>query len=325
MTAPHPDDLIQAFIAEGRDELPDRAFDVVRSEIHSTRQRIVLGPWREPTVSNFTRIAIAAAAIGVIALAWVNFGTRNAGPGNGPSQTPIASETIAPSTTPGASSSNLTPGLLCSSAGSCRTGNLGPGDYSFDLVKIGSTAPTRATFAVPAGWSATSDWYVLKHAGAADELMFTVWDVTHVYPDVCHRDDSALISAGTTTAELATLLTAQNGRVASATTDVSVGGFPAKRLELTTPADLDVGTCTGTVLRPWPDPGPDLSGGYCCFPAGSIDDVSIVDASGYRLVFVARHQPGSSAADQAELRSIVDSIAIEPPSAEPSPGASITP
>jgi hypothetical protein len=321
MTAPrHPDDLVQAFLAEGPTDLPDQAFDAVRGEIHRTRQRTVIGPWRKPNVSSFVRIALAAAVVGVIALAWVNFGPRNSGPGVTPSPTPTQS--IAPSTTPAGSSSNLTPGLLCSSGGSCRTGNLDPGTYSFEA---GSSAPYRATFTVPADWSASSDWYVLKHAGSTAELMFTMWEVTHIYPDACHHEDSALERAGTTAGELATLLTAQKSRVASATTDVTVAGFPAKQLELTVPADLDVATCTGAVLRPWPDPGPDLSGGYCCFPAGSVDDVSIVDASGNRIVFIARHQPGSSSADQAELQSIVDSLAIEPIAAQPSPGASTAP
>ena len=54
-------------------------------------------------------------------------------------------------------------------------------------------------------------------------------------------------------------------------------------------------------VRPWPDPGPNLNGGYCCFPAGSVEDVSIVEVVGDLIVFVARHEPESSAADQAEL------------------------
>src|SRR6185369_13279896 len=62
MTAPH-DDLIRAFIAEGREELPDRAFDAVRGEIHRTRQRVVIGPWREPQMSNLAKVALAAAAV----------------------------------------------------------------------------------------------------------------------------------------------------------------------------------------------------------------------------------------------------------------------
>ena len=47
MTAPRdPDRLIRAFIDEGMTELPDRAYDAVRSHIDQTHQRVVIGPWR---------------------------------------------------------------------------------------------------------------------------------------------------------------------------------------------------------------------------------------------------------------------------------------
>ena len=61
MTAPRETDrLIRAFLHEGGTELPDRAFDAVRRDIHRTRQRVVIGPWREPDMSNLARVAIAA-------------------------------------------------------------------------------------------------------------------------------------------------------------------------------------------------------------------------------------------------------------------------
>ena len=69
MTAPRdPDDLIQAFLDEGLTELPDRAFDAVRAEIHHTRQRVVIGPWREPKMSIFARVAIALVAVVAVGL-----------------------------------------------------------------------------------------------------------------------------------------------------------------------------------------------------------------------------------------------------------------
>jgi hypothetical protein len=315
-----PDELIRAFLDEGPTELPDMAFEAVRRDIHGAHQRAVLGPWRQPIMSNFVRVVLAAAAIGVIALAWVNFGPRQDGVGTPPTPSPTPAESAGPSAatagSPAPSLMNLSPGPLCTSSG-CLTGNLAPGTYSYEPV---TSAPYRVTFAVPAGWSSDASGLVTKHTGATDELMFTAWEVTDIYSDACHHDNSALVNAGTTTPQLASALTAQKGRVASATTDARVAGYPAKQLQLTTPADLDVTTCTDGIVRPWPDPGPNFNGGYCCFPAGSIDDLSIVDVAGRRVVFIARHQPGSSAADQAELQSIVDSLTIEPP-----PGGSAAP
>jgi hypothetical protein len=73
-----------------------------------------------------------------------------------------------------------------------------------------------------------------------------------------------MIDVGTTVVQLADALVAQKGRVASAPTDVMLGGFPAKKIELTVPADLDTTACDGGVIRFWPDAGGNESGGLCC-------------------------------------------------------------
>jgi hypothetical protein len=86
---------------------------------------------------------------------------------------------------------------------------------------------------------------------------------------------------------------AQKGRVASAATDVTLGGFPAKRIKLTVPADLDVTKCDGGFIRFWPVAGLDESGGLCCTAVGSTDVVYVVDVAGFAVV--ARHQASSSA------------------------------
>ena len=67
MTAPRePDRLIDAFLGGGPTELPERTYDAVRDHIEHTRQRVVIGPWREPNMSNLMRVAIAAVAIVVV-------------------------------------------------------------------------------------------------------------------------------------------------------------------------------------------------------------------------------------------------------------------
>ena len=64
MTAPRdPDRLIQAFLEDGTDALPDWAFDEVRHDIHRTRQRVAIGPWREPVMSSLARYGVIAAAV----------------------------------------------------------------------------------------------------------------------------------------------------------------------------------------------------------------------------------------------------------------------
>ena len=195
------------------------------------------------------------------------------------------------------------------------TGALEPGTYYYHDPDQGVA---RFTFTVPEGW-ATADGgsFVYRESSprprdpyAVGEVLLTIWTVSHVYTDACHHE-ATLVDAGTTADELASLLVAQKGRVASAATDVTLGGFPAKRIELTVPADLDVAKCDGGFIKFWPAAGPDESGGLCCTDVGSTDVVYIVDVAGNRFAVVARHQASSSAEELAELEAIVASIMIE--------------
>jgi hypothetical protein len=187
-------------------------------------------------------------------------------------------------------------------------GSLAAGRYYLDNRHF--TNASRLTFTLPAGWTTEEYGELYKDRDEPGEVKFITWVLTHVFSDVCQW--GTLVDVGTTVDELVTALMEQEGREASAPTTVTVGGFPAKRLELTVPADLDTTTCTNGVLRYWPAPGPDMSDGDCCASPGSTDSVYVVDVVGNRLVVVARHHPGSSAEDRAELHGVVDSIDIEP-------------
>lgn len=190
-------------------------------------------------------------------------------------------------------------------------GALAPGTYYLDNRAF--TNATRLTITVPAGWTTEEYGELYKDRDEPGEVKFVTWVLTHVFSDVCQWGaPGTLLDVGTTVDELVTALMEQEGRDASAPTSVTVGGFAAKRIQLTVPAELDTASCTNDVLRYWPAPGPDMSDGDCCAPAGSTDTVYVVDVAGNRLVVVARHYPGSSAENRAELQSIVDSIEIVP-------------
>ena len=87
MTVPRdPDRKIRAYLDEGRTELPDHAYDAVRADIDRTRQRVVIGPWREPRVSTVASLAFGAAAVlmvGVIGLTVIGTGRSPTGVGAG--------------------------------------------------------------------------------------------------------------------------------------------------------------------------------------------------------------------------------------------------
>ena len=203
------------------------------------------------------------------------------------------------------------------------TGALDPGNY---YIPRGSASPGRFYFSVPAGW-ATIEGFVTKDLegepiienGAGNNVLLVTWLVSHVYADICDWEGTMVDLTASdgfslpTVDQLANALTTQQGRAASPPTDVMLGGYPAKRIELTVPANLDVAACDGGFIRFWPDPGGVESGGLCCAPAGSTDVVYVVDVDGNTFVVVARHTAESSAEDRAELDAIVESIRIDHP------------
>jgi len=99
MTAHHDlDQQLTAFLRDGPDALPDESFDAVRDRTEQTRQRVVIGPWRSPTVSKLLPIGLGVAAvIGVLFIGSRFIGSPSSNVG-GPATQPPAS--AAPSEAP---------------------------------------------------------------------------------------------------------------------------------------------------------------------------------------------------------------------------------
>lgn len=280
------------------------------------------------------RIAVAAAVVIVIGLVGVNLIPKSGGVGGlAPTPVPTVASPPTPTPTPPPTSSPsaaavIPPGRLCSPT-TCVTGTLEAGTYSIDA---GLFAPGTLTFTVPAGWT-TDQGFVRKNfdlnppgkiEDSPNELVLSTWFVTDVYTDACHWQTTK-VSAGTTVDQLTSLLVAQKGRVAAAPTTTTIGGYPATRIQLTMPTNIDLTTCDFGLLHAWPDPG-GVSGGLCCGAPGSTDVVDVIDVTGQRFVVVARHAAGASPADLAELNALVDSIKIAAPAPTPKPsGASPSP
>lgn len=286
-------------------------------------------------MNNRFRLGGAVAAIAVIVVLGVVVIQKPGGSGGPvptplPSASPNPSPSPMPSSTPASSPAVIPPGQLCS-ATTCVTGTLEAGTYSFDA---GAFTPGKLTFTVPAGWT-TDSGFVSKnfdyHPPSAiedspNELILSTWFLANVYTDACHWK-TTMVSAGSTVDQLTNLLVAQKGRVASAPTSVTIGGFPAKRIQLTVPTSIDMTKCDNGLLHVWPDPGGNSSGGLCCGAAGSTDVVDVVNVAGHTFTIVARHAAGASPADLAELNAIVASIKIAAPPVTPAAsfGASPSP
>ena len=293
MTAPRdPDVLIRAFLDEGQTDLPDRAFDAVRRDIHHTRQRMVLGPWREPRMSIFARVAIAAAAVVAVGLAWVTFGPARNGIGTQPTPTP--SPTASPRGLPF-------------------------GDQELPLVPGASyiTADpflVRVTFTAPDGWVGRlgAQYLAFTNPTGRDApaygVVFGIFD--KVAADPCNYDrgfKGAL--PGSSVDALVTALTAVPGLEASTPIDVTVDGYAGKQLTLTAPASFE-----GCTLSP--------NGDYAVwqlgmdtnnpFIAGQRDRLWILEVDGQRLVIDLPEAPDQSAQERADAQAVFDSIQIAP-------------
>ena len=82
-----PDLLLQAFLDEGPEVLPDRALVAIADDVHRLRQRTVTGPWRLSTMR--TLLASAAVIAIVVAGAGIFMASRlSPAPGSEPTPSP---------------------------------------------------------------------------------------------------------------------------------------------------------------------------------------------------------------------------------------------
>jgi hypothetical protein len=148
-----------------------------------------------------------------------------------------------------------------------------------------------------------------------------------LFSDPCHWDragdgswpQQGDVSTGSTGAELVAALSSNSHYVASPATDALVGGYPAKRVDLQLPSDIDFATCdvdseegavSGSFLV-WGTAEADGSDLYAQGP-GNVWHLSIVDANGVRFVVVVIDYAATSTADKAQAQAIVDSLVITP-------------
>jgi hypothetical protein len=321
---------LTAFLADSAPpEAPAGLRTGIRDIARSNRQRrpwIALVKERPMRLSNRVAVGSPTARLAVVPLLLVLLlatagaavvGAQTLSPYPSATPTPLATPMLLPNL------HGFTPPLVPNLRAVTPTA-LPAGTYSYPENAWPDDAQL-AVFTLPAGWSTFRE-NVTKNYGTPQEVLFTFWVVTEIFRDACHWDtyEGGLVSAGSTPDDLVNALSQQLGRTASTPTDVTVGGYPAKMIELTVPADLDPSTCSHGSLRFWPSPV-DPNSGLFGSPAGSIDDVYAIDLNGHRDVMLARHYPGSSDADKAELQAIVDSVQFVPwtlPAESPSSSAS---
>ena len=296
--------IVRSWLEEGVTALPDPVLDAVLDQLPATPQRRVrwLGR-RLPHMNNMAKMTLAAAAVLVVALLGIRFlvpGDQGVG---GPDETPTPTATPTPSLT---------------AVAFPQPTALAPGTYFWD---VGARSPVRFTFTVPDGWTNRND-IIRKDQNGAGEVALGVWIVMNTYADPCRWQESLLDPpVGPTVENLESAVADQVGRNASAPADVTVGGYPATRIELSVPADLDIATCDNGYYRDWLQEGeshsknPDLdivNPDNVLFRSGQVNVIYILDVDGTRFVINTWHMPGAPDANLAELEQILASVTIEP-------------
>jgi hypothetical protein len=301
-TSRDPDFLIEAFLHEGINELPDRSFDVVRDSIERTRQRVVFGPWREDQMNKLVAFGLAAAAVVLVAVIGSQFIQGNLpAPAGSPAPTATLSPTASPTPTADDSPAPTDTAMALPAEGELAAGRYAVSDEGETRVPL--------SFSVPSGWT-TSEGIVRKGPeGTKVEVAFSPFVVDHVYRDACRWEGTA--TAVNTAAEIMAALGGQTGREVGPIADVVIDGYSGQQIRLFVPNDADLSDCTWEFIHTWPLPGGDDAGGWGAQP-GQTDMISVVDVHGEALVVVTSYQQFSVPGDLAELRSIFDSIDIAP-------------
>ena len=222
MTAPRdPDRLIDAFLGTGPTELPERTYDAVRDHIEHTRQRVVIGPWREPTMSNLARVAIAAAAVLAVA---------------------VRGEPALPSTPgivggPGPSPHSPIAHLLGGAVGAARLAS----PFTPETLVVDAPFAARLEFTATSDFELWGDvgeagkgWYK-QSADPPNGLGVSVWKVDNARADMCGFTDMDP-PIGPSVDDLADVLVKQPHTVVHEDSPVTLDGYSGRYLDYT--ADL---------------------------------------------------------------------------------------
>jgi len=202
-TSRDPERLLAAYLADGMEVLPDRVVDAVLDEVHGTRQRAVIGPWRTPLMNSVLKMAFAAAAIVAVLVAGLNFLPRNDGGVGGPGAS------VSPEPSPSSST------------------------VVIPIAGVPDGTPPTLTADLPAGWAIGGQPFVFKSAN----IIAFVSLVDNTFSDPCAHVQRAP-KVGPTVADLATALGEIPGTTATDPIEATVGGNVATSIDVTLPASL---------------------------------------------------------------------------------------
>jgi len=309
--------IVRSWLEEGATALPDRVLDAVLDQLPATSQRRARWPARRLNEMNSAlKLALAAAAVVVVAVVGINLAPRSGDVG-GTGQSPTPTQTPSPTLTPTSTSTSAP--SAASKFPQLPIGDLVAGT-SYFINDPCCTGPARIVLTVPAaGWFTVDTVFLGKKVPGDPDTLFGITlgasKVGNLWRDPCHRDGTGAAlnpPVGPTVDDLANALAVQGGADALPPTDVRIGGYPAKKVELSVPAGLKTATCDGGDFGWWSPPDDVTGAAPYTFGDGQHATVYVFEVSGTRQVIQTTYLPGTPGTDLAELQAIVDSIKIEP-------------
>jgi hypothetical protein len=181
-----------------------------------------------------------------------------------------------------------------------------------------ASTPLRVMYTIPEeGWLM---WIgtVKREEGEDRAVMVSITTVSNLMVDACVDQRPADPPIGPTVDDLAAgLAELPPFQVTKPPTDVTINGYSGQHLELTIPDDLpydpDGGSwtdCGRGELQSWI--GTESFDYFYGYAPGQVEEFWILDVDGTRLMIQSRWFPESPPEDIAEMRTILDSIRIEP-------------
>jgi len=304
------DQQLNSFLREGPEELPSESFDAVRDRTEQTRQRVIIGPWRTPTMNKLLTYGLGAAAVVVLVFAGSQFFGSSGGLfGTQPTPTPEPTAEPTPEPTPTSS-----PGV--------PVGDFLVFDPTIQPPPFSSGPAITVTIA-SSGWTHLPENGILLKGDQADPpegtgagLLTgdTGADTFYVYGDPCHWESTTPDAPATAVDEIVAALAAQASRDATAPVDVTVGGFSGKHITLHVP---DTGATRDEAFKDCDQEtfatygiAKDGPSRYQQGP-GQVDEFWILNVNDKIVVLDASYSPATPAALVDELRALAESATFD--------------
>ena len=288
---------------EAPSRMPDRVLRATFERTGKTRQQ---GSWRAVLrrlqVNRMVATLAGTAAVVIVAVVALGLYFNQPGVGSGQSPSPSPTSTPIPTATP--EPPDATPAAL-------PEGEFVLADEMLFRV--------RTTVTIPApDWHGTQYYTALEKRGKAgppDGAKLTVFGGRlFVYEDPCAWESTRPDAPAASLDELVAALSAQASRDATSPEDVTVGGYPGKKLTLHVPEDVVFADCEGGEFRTFTEVS--SSGNEAPhiqqFP-GQISEVWVVDVDGTLVLFDAGYFAATPVEDVEEMRAIVESATFDTP------------